>query len=171
MFTKLNRVLLASGLAVASAAMLSPAVFAQVITPNGTTGASGALDGEILPLLTLAWVGSGNTSFTIPTAGIANVPLGTVAATGNVAYRIVGSSAKNGVLGGATTPADTIAYTLKLGGGAVLNPTTADFTVFTSVLTASLPATALTLDIAAGVITTQSPQHYTDTLTLTTVSP
>jgi hypothetical protein len=97
--------------------------------------------------------------------------LGTVAATGNVAYRIVGSSAKDGVLGGVATPAETIAYTLKLGGGAVLNPTTASFTVFTSTLTADLPATALTLDIVAADVTGKSVQHYTDTLTLTTVSP
>jgi hypothetical protein len=43
--------------------------------------------------------------------------------------------------------------------------------VFTSTLTADLPATALTLDIVAADVTGKSVQHYTDTLTLTTVSP
>ena len=52
MFTKLNRVLLASGLAVGTAAMLSPAVFAQTANPNGKS-ASADLVGTLPATVTL----------------------------------------------------------------------------------------------------------------------
>jgi hypothetical protein len=167
MFTKLNRVLLASGLAIASAAMLSPAAFSQVVT--GTSPIQvGALDGEILPVFTLTWT-PGNATFTIlPTGVISAQSLGTLAATGNVAYQIAGSSAESGVLMGADN-IQTIPYTLSFNGGGNITPTLAEFTVTTSA--ANVAITGATLSLSSLAVANLTPQHFTDTLTLTTKAP
>jgi hypothetical protein len=170
MFTKLNRVLLASGLAIASAAMLSPAVFAQIIT-NGTSDASkvGALDGEILTVLTLTWVGSGTPSFTIPATGIISAQsLGTLTALGNVAYKITGVSAQNGVLKG-DDGVQEIPYTLSFDSGSSIVTNTGEFVL--SLVAANTPVTDRTLTLSnTNTVPNLKPQHYKDTLTLTTKS-
>lgn len=164
MFTKLNRVLLASGLAVASAAMLSPAVFAA-------DTAFRVLSGTIEPAFTLIWDNSITPiGFTITPTGVDGQVLGNIAATGTVPYKIMGSSISTnpGQLKG-DDGNNYITYTLKLGSNPVPN-TTASFEVYSSGsgLKADFPSTALTLDIAENQVTGKPAQVYTDTLTLTT---
>jgi len=164
MFTKLNRVLLASGLAVASAAMLSPAVFAQTIT--GTSPIQiGALDGEILQVFALTWT-PGIATFTIVPSGVITAhSLGSLTATGNVAYRITGVSARDGVLLGADSVQE-IPYTLSFDGGGNITPTLNEFEVTTRAANVAITNAPLTLSSPGAALL--APQHYTDTLTLTT---
>ncbi len=164
MFTKLNRVLLASGLAIASAAMLSPAAFSQVVT--GTSPIQiGALDGEILQVFALTWTPT-NAMFTIPSTGVISAEsLGSLTATGNVAYQIEGVSANDGVLLGADN-VQAIPYTLSFNNGGNIDPTLFPFNVATRA--ANVPITNETLTLSSPGASPLNPQHYTDTLTLTT---
>ena len=165
MFTKLNRVLLASGLAIASAAMLSPAVFAQ--------SQSTVLNGTIPTVFTVTWSAGPNTPFSIASDGTAtNVPLGTVLATGNVLFTVKAISPTGGKLVGVTTPTENIDYTVTLanpGTGVAVIPVASPGIAVTAPVT-SLASAALTLDTTTHTATI-SPQVYTDTLTLTTSAP
>ncbi len=165
MFTKLNRVLLASGLAVGTAAMLSPAVFAQT-QPT-------LLNGTIPTVFTLGWTASGTTAFAISSTGVAtNVSLGDVTATGNAPFTVKASSPTGGKLVGVTTTSQNIDYTVTLaapGTGTPVTPLASPGTAVTASVT-SLASAALTLDTTTNS-GTLSPQVYTDTLTLTTSAP
>jgi hypothetical protein len=167
MFTKLNRVLLASGLAIGTAALLSPAAFAQ---SQDTT----VLNGTISPVFTLTWTANPTTAFSITPDGTAsNVSLGTVSAGGNVLFTVKASSPTGGKLVGQTENNETIDYAVLLAspGGTGLPVTPAVFpgTAITASVN-SLASTALTLNTtgSSGIL---SPQIYTDTLTLTTSAP
>ena len=158
---------MASGLAIASAALLSPAVFAQVINPGATPASKvGALDGEILPVFTLTWT-PGNATFTIPTTGLISAQsLGTLGATGTVAYKIIGVSTQDGALLGADGN-QRIPYTLNFNNGPNITPSLAAFDVTTGA--ANVPISGATLSLSSLAVSPLDPQHYTDTLTLTTV--
>jgi len=167
MFTKLNRVLLASGLAVASAALLIPAAFAA---PTASVPNTVAVD---LPVdVTLSWTGVPTVPPTIassPTASITNSPLGTVSATGNVAYKIQASSASDGTLNSSVNPTtEKIPYTISLATGATNHaPLTVPVaSLFTSTLTAPL-SQPLTFSTTQTDTTAFVPATFSDTLTLT----
>ena len=166
MFTKLNRVLLASGLAVASAAMLSPVAFAQTVDSDFRV-----LNGTLLSAFTLTWTGNPSpVAFTIQPTGTTTQALGTIAATGNVQYKITATtnSGTPGSLKGASGA--TIPYALKLD-AATLPNTTSPFNVHTSgVTTDPLVATSLTLTIEGADTVGKLAEVYTDTLTLSTVA-
>ena len=73
MFTKLNRVLLASGLAVASAALLSPSAFAE--SANGSL----VVTGTPAAFAAMTVTGSGNTFPITYNTGISAQKIATVA--------------------------------------------------------------------------------------------
>ena len=162
MFTKLNRALLASGLALASAALLSPAAFADVTIQK-------ILSGNIDPTFTFTWDYT-PTPFTILSTGvITNQTLGTLTATGNVNYKIVGSSTKGGFLEGTTKAAKKIHYTLSFDNGAAIFISAVpleEFNVTTALANANISAATLSLSSVGAADLT--PQTYEDTLTLTT---
>jgi hypothetical protein len=120
MFTKLNRVLLASGLAIASAALLSPAAFADTAVGviNAQIGTNNAISSANF---------TGSFNFPSPNVGVTNQPLGTInIKTNNAAGFTLEAYSLNGVAagdaaqlelvsGGVTYP---IQYTVTLGGGA-----------------------------------------------------
>ncbi len=142
MFTKLNRVLLASGLAVASAALLSPSAFAESATGNLV------VTGTPTPFATMTVGGAGN-SFTITyNTGITGQKIADVAYStnvlGNWTIKVAGDSdAKTpGQLEAAGLTA-VIPFTVALGGGTAVAPgTTATPTTLTS---GNIPVTATTV--------------------------
>ena len=168
MFTKLNRVLLASGLAIASAALLIPAAFAAPTAQKSDTVAV-----ELPVNVTLSWTGVPTVPPTIEssiTAAITNSPLGTVSATGNVAYKIQASSASDGTLNSSVNPTtEKIPYTISLVTGATNQaPLTVPVaSLFTSASTASLADQALSFSTTQTDTTAFVPATFSDTLTLT----
>ena len=158
MFTKLNRVLLASGLAIASAAMLSPAAFAVDFVAN-------PLNGTVAAEFAITWPGPA--TFAIPAAG-ANQSLGNVGTTANAAYKIQAKSANASVLVGVAPLliADTIAYTLTFNGVANITPNAAgNVTIFDSA--ASTASIDLPLTLQTNSTSGKPFGTYTDLLTLT----
>jgi hypothetical protein len=161
MFTKLNRVLLASGLAVASAAMLSPASFAVDTQSN-------ILSGNVVDILDIAWNNFTPTFTIVQAAGSRTI--GDITTSSNVAAYKVFAKSDNGALlsDGAGTP-KTVAYTLSLAGGGAtdLSPNTAGTAVLLDATTgAAIGAQTLTLNTVANLL---PAGDYTDTLTLTIV--
>jgi hypothetical protein len=150
---------LASGLAVGTAALLSPAAFADTIVAH-------PLNGTVDPVFAITWSGPPAT-FVIPAAG-ADQTLGDVGTTANAAYKIQAKSANASVLIGEAPllNTDTIAYTLTFNDVSGITPNAAgNVTIFDSVAsTASitLPLTLQTLSTSGKPFGT-----YTDLLTLT----
>ena len=121
MFTKLNRVLLASGLAVASAALLSPSAFAE--SANGSL----VVTGTPAAFAAMTVTGSGNTFPITYNTGISAQKIATVAYSTNVLgnwnIKVVGDS--DGKTAGeleAPTLTATIPFTVGLGGGTAVAP-------------------------------------------------
>ena len=116
MFTKLNRVLLASGLAIASAAMLSPAAFAQL-------SSVGTITAQVNAFHTIAWTYTAGTLILLPN-GLTAETIGTVTTTTNdpLGTKIVASSANGGVLSNGVV-ANNIAYTLDFDTSTAVAPT------------------------------------------------
>ena len=174
MFTKLNRVLLASGLAVASAAMLSPAVFAQ----SATDSASDTVAADYKAKVTIAWIDVPAVAAILDDTTIvgevvlANSPLGTVSTTSNTQYRITAQSLNDGNLKGVANN-ELLPYTISLADG-VQNLTPLDLPAASapSILlptTTELNAKALTFSVPS----TAKPllfDTFNDTLTLTAIS-
>ena len=160
--TKLNRVLLASGLAITSAAMLSPAVFAAPTAPN-------TLSGTVAQVLDIAWINP-DLEFAIPPAGVSNQKIGDITTSSNVAtYRIFATSGNNGVLSDGATPAKTVTYDISLNGATpVLPDNTGAVVLLNQTSGLSLPAQPLTLNTVANVLPAGT---YTDLLTLTIATP
>jgi hypothetical protein len=171
MFTKLNRVLLASGLAIASAAMLSPAVFAQTSTDDD----SGIVAADYKAKVTIAWIGVPavaailDDTITVGEVVLTNSPLGTVSTTSNTQYRITAQSLNDGSLLGANNGV-LLPYTISLVGGEQdlkplnVNPPNILFPTITE-----LNNNALTFSVPS---TTKPAQFdtFSDTLTLTAIS-
>jgi hypothetical protein len=183
MFTKLNRVLLASGLAIASAALLSPSAFAN--PPAGTTSNSGSVTvtGTVQPY-TLITVTDGNKNFNIDyDTAVDDQPIATVTYITNVqgvwTINAVGDSTTPGTLetDGADGITAVIPYTVKLGAGADITPGTAISTVTTNTLATGTVSTAiveqttpvtLSLKIAASAthVPTKPTTAYSEVITL-----
>ena len=178
MFTKLNRVLLASGLAVASAALLSPSAFAA---PGTTSSGTVPIQGNVQPYTNIVVSPLGTATFSVSfnTAVVAN-PVATVAYTTNVIgnWRITaegGNAGKEGTLVSGDTTA-TIPYTLSLAGGAGVQPGASgntsqilkDGSVPANGPITEVTASSLTIDITAPntKVPTAPTSAYTEIVTL-----
>lgn len=121
MFTKLNRVLLASGLAVASAALLSPSAFAE--SANGSL----VVTGTPAAFAAMTVTASGNIFAITYNTGISAATIANVAYSTNVLgnwnIKVAGDSDNKtpGQLEAAGLTA-TIPFTVVLGGGTAVAP-------------------------------------------------
>lgn len=117
MFTKLNRVLLVSGLAVASAALLSPSAFGQATTDNEPV----TVTGNVQPLTDIVVTPGGNTFDVSFNTAVVDQQVATVAyktnVIGNWKITAEGDSATPGTLETPDTNA-VIPYTIGIQGGA-----------------------------------------------------
>jgi hypothetical protein len=179
MFTKLNRVLLASGLAVASAALLSPSAFAA----PGTTASSGTVTvtGNVQPYTNIVVTPGPDNTFAVDfNVAVVDKAVAAVDYTTNVQgvwtiNAVGGNAGKEGQLVSADTTA-TIPYTLKLGSGAAVTPGTAATaagtnTLATGTLTNTIVEVAgasLTASITAAntKVPTAPTSAYAETVTL-----
>jgi hypothetical protein len=180
MFTKFNQILLASGLVIGSAVILSPAAFADTAGQTVTATAN--------PITEITWT-AGSGSFT-HSFDYGDTIQGNAADVGTVAYvtNVIGNwdikaSSGNtggniGKLVGVTDNTVALPYALKLGtGGTYLQPT-ADGTgaVLLSGAVSNTPVdTSDTLYLQIGTPSTPQElkviaQNYTDTVTLTFTS-
>lgn len=181
MFTKLNRVLLASGLAVASAALLSPSAFAS----PGTTSSSGTVTvtGNVQPYTNIVVTPGGGNTFNVDfNTAVVDQPVATVDYTTNVQgvwtiNAVGGNAGKEGQLVSPDSTA-TIPYTLKLGSGGSVTPGTAAAsvgvgtnTLATGTLTNTIvevPGAELTASITAAntKVPTAPTSAYTEAVNL-----
>ncbi|MBE9241908.1 hypothetical protein [Synechocystis salina] len=170
MFTKFNQVLLASGLVIGSAVMLSPAAFAQ-------TSDGGEVTGNIAAVQTVDFIPQVSVAVT---ANLANqtLPFGTLEAESNVTWDMEVKSANAGLLEHIDDPTQTISYELEvaqvtdLGTSAgfvtFINPNT-DYPVYDGG-TNSTGLTTTNVNLKLGNTTSKKAGNYTDNITFT-ISP
>jgi hypothetical protein len=176
MFTKFNRVLLASGLVLTSLVGFGSSAFAQE-SPDSTQGQ--VLTVTANPYTSISWtVTSG--AFTYDVDYGESLPevstiIGTVAYATNVIgdWAITATSTKGGVLEGVDEVSIKLPYTLKLGAGSAVTPTTDTLLLSNTVTNEPVDTTALLyMEVSDdnGTDATKIKvvaQDYKDTVTLT----
>lgn len=182
MFTKLNRVLLASGLAIASAAMLSPAAFAAPIKADGTPL---VVTGTPTAFAAITVTGSGNSFPITYGTAISNQKIATVAYSTNAigAWHVdVAGDVDSKTPAFLEAPGLTakIPFTVSLGSGSLVAPATTTVPAVLSqgsILSTDTSVVDTTQDLAINILapdtkvpTAPDGSPYAETLSVTLTS-